>query len=153
MGGWSGPSVDRSLSMLRIGMWLIPVVIMLVVVGGAVFAFAGHKSRSSSGFSSSFGSGQSNNLSVPQGGTLSVGGNSNHKTIACNDGTLTLSGNSNTFTVTGHCVSLDVSGVSNNVTVDKADAITASGISNTVIFHNGAPTINQDGISVTVSQG
>jgi hypothetical protein len=72
---------------------------------------------------------------VPTGGTLTVSqSSSKSETIACNDGSLTLSG-SGTYVVTGHCVSLTVPVVADdiNVTVDKADAITLSGTSITVI--------------------
>jgi len=92
-------------------------------------------------------------VSVPPGGTLSVGGNNVTKTIACNDGYLSVGGNANTITVTGHCVRLTVSGNGNHVTVDAADTITASGVSNQVTYHSGSPQINNAGVSTVVQQG
>ena len=146
-GNWIGKIRPR----LALGMtvWLVLVVVWLGLAAAVGSGFAAN--LVSSGGTFKFGQGR--NLSVPQGGRLSVGGNSVTKAIACNDSNLTLSGNSNTFTVTGHCVSLNVSGVSNHVTVDDADAITASGISNSVIFHSGSPNVTRSGISVTVQQG
>jgi hypothetical protein len=62
------------------------------------------------------------------------------------------SGISNTVTITGHCVNVTVSGVENQVTVDTADAISASGFDNRVIYHFGSPAINSGGSNV-VEQG
>jgi hypothetical protein len=147
----SGPPIRRRLTPgMTIGL-IVVVVFLLPAVVGIVALLANTGSVLSGGGPFNFG--QSTNLSVPQGGRFSVGGNSVTRTIACNDGALSLSGNSNSFKVTGHCVSLNVSGVSNHVSVDNADAITASGISNTVIFHAGSPGVTSGGISVTVQQG
>jgi hypothetical protein len=92
-------------------------------------------------------------LTVPSGGSLRVGGNSETKTVVCNGGNLQVGGNDNTVTVTGHCARLSVSGNGNHVTIDEADTIIASGISNVVTYHSGTPRITRSGISTSVDQG
>jgi hypothetical protein len=89
---------------------------------------------------------------VPTGGHLSVGGDFETKTIACNDGHLSLTGFKNTVTVTGHCASLTVGDTSNHVTVDSADSIDVSGDWNTVTYHSGSPRITNTADN-TVQQG
>jgi hypothetical protein len=89
---------------------------------------------------------------VPTGGHLSVGGDFDTKTIACNDGHLSLTGFKNTVTVTGHCASLTVGDTSNHVTVDSADSIDVSGDWNTVTYHSGSPRITNTADN-TVQQG
>jgi Protein of unknown function (DUF3060) len=73
--------------------------------------------------------------------------------IVCNDGDLKLDGDNNTYTVTGHCRRLGIFGSGNHVTVDSADAISAFGDDNAVIYHSGSPEISKTGNSNTVSQG
>ncbi len=90
---------------------------------------------------------------APTGGTISVAGVGETRTIACNDSNVSVSGVSNHVVLTGHCAEIDVSGVENTVTVDAADAITASGMNNRVTFHGGSPDINQSGIANSVEQG
>jgi hypothetical protein len=89
----------------------------------------------------------------PQGAPLDVSGISENKTIACNDNVVTVSGISNTIVITGHCASLTVSGMKNSVTVDASDTIDASGMSNHVTFHSGAPNISNSGVDNVVAQG
>ena len=89
----------------------------------------------------------------PQGAPLDVSGISENKTITCNDNVVTVSGISNTIVITGHCASLTVSGMKNSVTVDASDSIDASGMSNHVTFHSGAPKISNSGVDNDVSQG
>jgi len=73
--------------------------------------------------------------------------------IACNDGDLKLDGDNNTYTITGHCRRLEVFGSANHVTVDSADTISTFGDDNAMIFHSGAPRINETGHNNTVTQG
>jgi hypothetical protein len=89
----------------------------------------------------------------PQGAPLDVSGINENQTIACNDNVVTVSGISNTIVITGHCASLTVSGMKNSVTVDAADTIDASGMSNQVTFHSGAPKISKSGVDNVVAQG
>ncbi len=78
------------------------------------------------------GGGNGGPITVPHGGTLSVGGNEENKTIACNDGSLTLSAINSTVNVTGHCASLTMSGFDNHVNIESADAVQVSGYDNTI---------------------
>src|SRR5262249_35130458 len=121
--------------------WSRPVVWLMVVVGVlAVAAAVGTMIYTVTRVPSTRANGRTTVTStaptaVPTGGTLTVSqSSSKSETIACNDGSLTLSG-SGTYVVTGHCVSLTVPVVADdiNVTVDKADTITLSGTSITVI--------------------
>ncbi|MCV6986235.1 DUF3060 domain-containing protein [Mycobacterium shinjukuense] len=89
----------------------------------------------------------------PPGGSISVAGVNEHKTIACNDSDVSVSGISNTVVITGHCASLDVSGMQNSVTVDEADTIAASGFDNEVTYHSGSPKITKAGDSNEVERG
>jgi len=82
---------------------------------------------------------------VPRGGELRMSGNSENKTVACNDGKLTLAGYKSQYSVTGHCVSLTVGGYNNYVTVDTADTVESSGYNNVVIDYacnNGNLTLS-----------
>jgi Protein of unknown function (DUF3060) len=91
---------------------------------------------------------------VPQGGELRVGGNSETKTVACNDGNLTLYGFSSRYFVTGHCASLKVGGYDNDVIVDNADTLESTGYSNTVTdraCNNCKLTMSSYGIAFNVS--
>lgn len=90
---------------------------------------------------------------APPGTELSVAGINENRTIACNDNIVNVSGVSNTVTITGHCTSLSVSGVQNSITVDAVDSIEASGFSNKVTYHSGAPQISNSGGSNVVQQG
>ena len=78
------------------------------------------------------GSGTGGPITVSRGGTLSVGGSEQNKTIACNGGSLTLSAINSMVNVTGHCASLTMSGFDNHVNVESADAVQVSGYDNTV---------------------
>ena len=89
----------------------------------------------------------------PPGGSLSVYGINENRTIACNDSIVSVSGVSNTVVITGHCASLTVSGLKNSVTVDAADTIEASGFNNQVTYHSGSPKISQAGDGNVVQQG
>ncbi|HTQ18946.1 DUF3060 domain-containing protein [Mycobacterium sp.] len=89
----------------------------------------------------------------PAGGTITVSGVSESRTIACSDNIVNVSGVSNIVTITGHCASLTVSGVKNSITVDAVDTITASGLQNQVTYHSGSPKITKSGQSNVVQQG
>ncbi|SOJ52966.1 hypothetical protein MSIMFB_00471 [Mycobacterium simulans] len=89
----------------------------------------------------------------PPGGSLSVTGINENKTIACNDSVVTVSGISNKVVITGHCASLTVSGLKNTITVDAADTIDASGVDNRITYHSGSPKITKSGDANVVEQG
>jgi|KBSSwiStaDraftv2_1062776.scaffolds.fasta_scaffold00329_29 hypothetical protein len=91
---------------------------------------------------------------IPRGGSLTVRGNGETKTIACNDGHLTIDGRAENITVTGHCAKLSVDGVVHQITIDSADAIEMDGLNNHVIYHSGKPTVtNSGGANNSVKQG
>jgi hypothetical protein len=92
-------------------------------------------------------------LTVTNGGSVSVGGNNETKTIECDAGSATLSGNNGNFTVTGHCATVNVSGNNTHATIEWADVIIASGINTVTIYHKGEPKVTKSGINVSVSQG
>jgi hypothetical protein len=92
-------------------------------------------------------------VQMPQGGSLTVHGNGETKTIACNDGHLTVDGRDETVTITGHCAQLLVDGVIHHITVDSADAIDVNGLNNIITFHSGAPKITNSGFGNAVTQG
>jgi hypothetical protein len=96
--------------------------------------------------------GSSGPIQMPPGGSLTVKGNGETKTIACNGGHLTVDGRDETVTVTGHCSSLSVEGVIHHVTIDSADAIDVDGVHNVVTYHSGSPKINDSGLN-SVKQG
>ena len=97
--------------------------------------------------------GGSEPTTAPPNGKVSVSGVDEHRTINCEGGDVDVSGVSNTVVITGHCGVVIVSGMQNVVTVDSADRIEASGISNRVTFHTGAPEVNNSGVENTVEQG
>lgn len=78
------------------------------------------------------GGGAGGPITVSRGGTLSVSGNEENKTIACNGGSLTLPAINSMVNVTGHCAGLTMSGFDNHVNVESADAVQVSGYDNTV---------------------
>jgi hypothetical protein len=90
---------------------------------------------------------------VPPGGSLSISGINENRTVACNDNIVSVSGVSNTVVITGHCKSLTVSGVQNAITVDAVDSIDASGFDNKITYHSGNPKISNAGGSNVVQQG
>jgi hypothetical protein len=90
---------------------------------------------------------------VPESGTLQISGTGTTKTIPCHAGYLSVSGKQNTITLTGHCTSVSVSGSGNHVAVDSADAVSASGTGNVVLYHWGSPKIANVGTANIVRQG
>ena len=90
---------------------------------------------------------------APPGGSISVSGVEENRTIACNDSTVTISGVDNTVVLTGHCTRVDVSGVRNVVTVDEADSIVASGMNNKITYRSGSPEVDKSGIDNSVQRG
>jgi uncharacterized membrane protein YeaQ/YmgE (transglycosylase-associated protein family) len=90
---------------------------------------------------------------MAHGGSLTVKGNGETKTIACNDGYLTVDGRDETVTVTGHCARVSVDGVIHHVTVDSTDAIDVDGVNNVVTYHSGSPHVTKSGAQNTVQQG
>jgi hypothetical protein len=97
--------------------------------------------------------GSSEPTTAAPNGKVSVSGIDEHRTVVCDGGSVDVSGISNTVVITGHCGLVIVSGIENVVTVDSADRIEASGISNRVTFHSGAPEVNNSGSENTVEQG
>lgn len=90
---------------------------------------------------------------VPESGTLQVSGTGMTKTIPCHAGYLSVSGQKNSITLTGHCTSVSVSGSGNHVAVDSADAVSASGTGNVVLYHWGSPKVDNVGTTNIVRQG
>jgi hypothetical protein len=90
---------------------------------------------------------------MAHGGNLSIRGNGDSQTIACNDGHLSIDGRNMTVTVTGHCAQLSVDGVISHITVDSVDAIEIDGINNVITYHSGSPTVTKSGGQNTVRQG
>lgn len=72
----------------------------------------------------------------------SVSGIDGTKTVICQNGDVNISGVNNTVTLTGNCGTVSVSGVENKITVDSANAISASGFDNEIVFLSGDPQIN-----------
>ena len=97
--------------------------------------------------------GGSPSTTVPEAGTLQASGTGTTKTIPCHAGYLSVSGKNNTITLTGHCTSVSVSGSGNHVAVDSADAVSASGTGNVVLYHWGSPKIDNIGTANIVRQG
>ena len=134
--------------------WIIGVILLAVfapTVISVVSHFATSRSRSSFGSGATAPTGPT---AVPQGGELRWGGNSEGRTIACNDGKLTLYGYNSDYVITGHCVSLTVGGYSNTVKVDSVDSVESTGYNNTVTLHacnNGALTLSSYGIKFNVT--
>jgi hypothetical protein len=144
---YPGPMPRRT---MRFPWYVGVVLVLLVAVSVGYAAISGRSTVGRSTLGHSPRTTPSNGpTAVPQGGTLRVGGNSETKTIACNDGNLTLYGYSSKYSVTGHCTSLKVGGYDNNVTVDNADTLESSGYSNTVTDHacnNGKLRLSSYGI-------
>ena len=90
---------------------------------------------------------------MPPNGTLTIDGNGETKSVACNGGHLTVDGREETVTVTGHCSQLSVDGVIHHITIDSADVIYVDGIHNFVTYHSGDPKITNDGGLNTIQKG
>lgn len=89
----------------------------------------------------------------PPGGTLTVSGMNENRSMVCNASAIVVNGVSNTVMISGHCTTVTVLGVQNSVTVDAADTIEASGFNNHVTYHSGSPSITKTGDSNVVQQG
>ena len=116
------------------GLGLVSIVVLIAFVWQAV--------TSSSG-----------SLQIPHGGSLTIHGNGETKTLACNDGHLIVDGRDETITVTGHCSSVSVDGVIHHVTIDSADTIDVDGLNNVITYHSGSPHVTSSGFSNSVKQG
>ncbi|GAB3217204.1 DUF3060 domain-containing protein [Mycolicibacterium hippocampi] len=92
-------------------------------------------------------------LTVAAGGSLSIAGVEQRKTVVCDRGSVSVSGVTNTIKIQGPCASVSVSGMDNTVTVDTAETITASGFDNQVIYRDGNPEISKSGRGNIVEQG
>ena len=90
---------------------------------------------------------------VAGGGSISLSGIAEHRSITCTGGAVEISGINNTVEIAGHCDRVGVSGIENIVTLESADVIEASGIKNRVTYHSGDPRIDSSGSDVTVAQG
>jgi len=111
-------------SYLVVGLAILVAIVMAIARGANLLNIGGGNIGGANG-----GGGP---ITVQHGGTLSVGGNEENETIACNDGSLTLSAINSTVNVSGHCASLKMSGFDNHVNVENADAVEVSGYDNTV---------------------
>jgi hypothetical protein len=101
----------RWIGRLRPGLQLGMVVWLMLVLGWLAVAATAASAAVGAGFGAYL-----LDTAASPAGELSVGGDFDTKTIACNDGHLSLSGFDNAFTVTGHCASLVVGDTSNHVT-------------------------------------
>jgi uncharacterized protein (DUF2345 family) len=110
--------------------WRYAIGTLVLVVIGLVIAVVAHLVIDDGGGASVDGGGGP--VSVSQGGALTLAGNNENQSIACNDGSLTLSANNSTFTVTGHCAGLRVTGSHDHVTVESSDAVEVTGFGDTV---------------------
>lgn len=90
---------------------------------------------------------------VAAGGSISLSGIDEHRTVTCTGGAVEISGINNTVEIAGHCDRVGVSGIENIVTLESSDVIEASGISNRVTYHSGDPRIDSSGSDTTVAQG
>jgi hypothetical protein len=82
---------------------------------------------------------------APVGGSLSVSGINEIRTVACRDSKISISGVANEVVITGHCASLTISGVRNKVTAEAAESIQASGFNNEITYLTGTPHIDTSG--------
>ncbi|MBY0287355.1 MAG: DUF3060 domain-containing protein [Mycobacteriaceae bacterium] len=76
------------------------------------------------------------------GTPTSVSGVDETRTVVCQNGDVNISGVNNTVTLTGNCGTVSVSGVENKITVDSANAISASGFDNEIVYLSGDPQID-----------
>ena len=90
---------------------------------------------------------------APAGGSLSVAGINETRTVVCRDSNISVSGVSNEVVITGHCARLSISGVRNKVTVDAVESIQASGFDNDITYLIGTPHIDTSGTGNLVHKG
>jgi DUF3060 family protein len=90
---------------------------------------------------------------APAGGSLSVAGINEIRTVVCRDSKVSVSGVGNQVVLTGHCASLSISGVRNKVTVDATESIQASGFDNDITYLTGTPHIDTSGTGNLVHKG
>jgi hypothetical protein len=90
---------------------------------------------------------------APVGGSLSVAGINEIRTVACRDSNLSISGVANEVVITGHCASLTISGVRNKVSVEATESIQASGFNNEITYRSGTPHIQTSGQGNLVQKG
>lgn len=164
------PQQPSSDSGLRTVMVLVPVVVVLLAVAGAVTAYLMFRDSVPAESPGIAGGGgyvvdepstrsrptvpAAPSVDVPEPGTtVSISGLGARKTLACNDNAVSVSGKGNKVDITGHCTGLIVSGFENIVTVESADEIIASGFDNRVTFLSGSPQISESGFDNTVEQG
>ena len=174
-GMFPGPSAQYSRSNRTLWIILGVFVIGMIALPAAIFLFTAHQvSRSGmttmfptpiipsdtptpSGAMTKTRAAPSTSLTpaptAPKGGSLSVAGINENRTIVCNDSSVNVSGVSNTVVITGHCASLSVSGVQNKVTVQAADSIQASGFNNEITYLAGSPQIDQSGQGNAIQKG
>jgi hypothetical protein len=90
---------------------------------------------------------------APTGGSLSVAGINESRTVVCKDRQVSVSGVGNQVVLTGHCASLSISGVRNKVIVDATESIQASGFNNDITYLIGTPHIDTSGTDNLVHKG
>lgn len=91
-------------------------------------------------------------VNMPHGGSLTVHGNGENQSIACNDGSLTINGRDEMVTVTGHCIHLSVDGVIHHISVDSADMIDVNGLDNVITYRFGSPRVTNSGFRNVVQK-
>jgi hypothetical protein len=91
--------------------------------------------------------------SAPVGGSLSVAGINEIRTVVCRDSKISVSGVGNEVLITGHCANLSISGVRNKITVEATETIQASGFNNDITYRTGTPHIETSGTGNLVRKG
>lgn len=75
-------------------------------------------------------------------GDTHIMGQGIHQTVDCNNATLYVNGSQNIINAVGTCWAVTLQGSSNTVIADTiVNDITAFGIDQTVLFHNGEPAL------------
>jgi hypothetical protein len=143
---------------VRWSWWFL--VVGLVILVPVVLAISGLSQVWKNIAGGNFGGGP---ITVARGGTLTVGGNNENKTIACNEGSLTLLENNSNIRVVGHCASLTMSGFDSHVNIESTDALLVPGFNNviteagcgdgklTLVSYNNALSVGGHCASLTVS--
>jgi len=153
---------EQSRTGMRIGSIVLGLMILGLIVSGGVIVSGrlatGNRPVAGSPTASDVvgGGGAVAGSSTPTGGTLSVAGVGNERTLACSDSIVSIvsiSGVGNTVVLTDHCARVGVSGVNNTVIIDEAGAIDVSGVNNKVVFHSGTTELSHSGFDNTLERG
>lgn len=156
---------------LRVGWVVFGMLVVSLVIGGAAIVVKDFSSTSRPSTNPSAGPNVSGGggpftartarptaptapIAPPEsGGSISVSGIGEAKTVICTNSKVSISGVDNMVTITGHCSRVEVSGVENVVTIESSTSINASGMNNRVTYSSGEPDIDQSGFGNTVERG